>query len=209
MIEFDDLKSELIHFEKSRNSSTDIMELPNETILQSQKWVKYLEVFLDRKLNFNIHVQKQLNSANRALHGIANLMKSEWGLSASACRQLYVFCIISISDYGSEIWFNGKNQKHLIDKFQKIQNFAIRKILEAFKTTPFRAMEIEANILPPAIRLHQKNQQYAIRIARMRCNNPLTQICLNSFSQNFEHLGHDVENQKFVTWTKKITNIKD
>ena len=77
MIEFDDLKSELIHFEKSKISSTDIMELSNEITLQSQKWVKYFEVFLDRKLNFNIHVQKRLNSANRALHGIANLMKSE------------------------------------------------------------------------------------------------------------------------------------
>ena len=56
MIEFDDLKSELIHFEKSRNPSTDIMKLPNGTILQPQEWVKYLEVFLDRKLNFNTHV---------------------------------------------------------------------------------------------------------------------------------------------------------
>ena len=77
MIEFDDLKSELIHFKKSRNPSTDIMKLSNGITLQSQKWVKYFEVFLNRKLNFNTHVQKRLNSANRALHGIANLMKSE------------------------------------------------------------------------------------------------------------------------------------
>ena len=77
MIEFDDLKFELIHFEKSKNLSIDIMKLTNEIILQSQKWVKYFKVFLNRKLNFNIHVQKQLNSVNRVLHEIANLMKFE------------------------------------------------------------------------------------------------------------------------------------
>ena len=77
MIKFNDLKFELIHFEKSKNLSIDIMKLTNEIILQSQKWVKYFKVFLNRKLNFNIHVQKQLNSVNRVLHEIANLMKFE------------------------------------------------------------------------------------------------------------------------------------
>ena len=72
-----------------------------------------------------------------------------------ATRQLYQTCITAISDYGSEIWWN--DQKSYAQKFQKLQNLGLRKILGAFKTSPTSAMEIEANIQPIKIRLNQKN----------------------------------------------------
>ena len=80
-------------------------------------------------------------------------------------RQLYQTCITSISDYGSEIWWN--DQKHFLQKFQKLQNLKLWKILEAFKTLPTNAMKIEVNIQPSDIRLNQKNQKLVLRIIKM------------------------------------------
>ena len=81
------------------------MQLPNGTILEPKNSVKWLGVCLDRKLNYKKHIETRIASANRSFFAIQNLMKSEWGLNPTACRQLYLSCIIPISDYGSEIWF--------------------------------------------------------------------------------------------------------
>ncbi|KAG5300974.1 hypothetical protein I7I48_00823 [Histoplasma ohiense] len=62
-------------------------------------------------------------------------------------RQLYIACVTSVSDYAVQVWW--RDQKHFIERFQKLQNLALRKILEVFKTTSIKAIEIEASISPP------------------------------------------------------------
>ncbi len=181
-VTFDDSKSKLIHFEKSRQKSTDVIILSNEIELKPQDSVKYLDIWLDKKLNFKTHVGVRIANATRALHTIMSLMKSESGLSPSAARQLYMSCIIPISDYGSEIWYN--NQKSFEKRFQKLQNLAIRKILGTFKTTPCEGMKIEASLLSSKIRLYQKNQKYAIGIAKIEVYNSVCKLVPNTYTQN-------------------------
>jgi hypothetical protein len=76
-------------------------------------------------------------------------------------RQLYLAYITSIADYGVLIWWKG--QKNLLKKYQKLQNNMLRKVLEAFKTSPIITMEIEASILPVRIRFEKICQNYAYR----------------------------------------------
>ena len=54
-----------------------------------------------------------------------------------------------------------------MQKFQKLQNLRLRKILGAFKISPTNAMEIEANIQPSNIWLNQKNQKLTLRIIKL------------------------------------------
>ena len=140
------------------------MQLPNVTILEAKNSVKWLGVRLDRKLNYKKHVETRIASVNRSFFAIQNLMKSEWGLKPTARRQLYLSCIIPISDYGSEIWYIG--QKKYEKLFQNLQNRMIREILGTFETTPVQAMEIESHILLAKLRLLMKNQKYAIRLLK-------------------------------------------
>ena len=100
----------MIHFEKSRNASKDKVQLPNGTILEPKNSVKWLGVWLDRKLNYKKQVETRIASANRSFFAIQNMMKSEWGLKPTACGQLNLSCINPISDYGSEIWYNGQKK---------------------------------------------------------------------------------------------------
>ena len=64
--------------------------------------------------------------------------------SKTDCMQTALSCIVPISDYGSEIWYNA--QKKFEKLFQNLQNRMIRKILGTFKTTTVQAMEIESHI---------------------------------------------------------------
>ena len=80
-----------------------------------------------------------------------------------ATRQLYIACVASIADYGTQAWW-GRGKRGLLQYYQTLQNTALRQILGAFKGSPIRAMEIEAAILPPQFRAEKLCQQYAICI---------------------------------------------
>ena len=117
-VKFDDNKSELIHFQRQRRPALETITLPNETVISPAETVRWLGVWLDRKLNFKTHVQKKTAAATRTLHLINRLLNSERGLSANASRQLYLTCITSISDYRAKVWYKG--QKGYLAQLQKI-----------------------------------------------------------------------------------------
>ena len=71
-VKFNDDKSELIYFEKKRNVSKEILELRNGTVLEPKNIVKWLGVWLDRKLNFKKHVETRISSANLLRSEIVN-----------------------------------------------------------------------------------------------------------------------------------------
>lgn len=197
-VKFDDSKTELIHFESAQFASQNSVKLPNDTVIKPKTCQKWLGVYLDRKLNFKKHVQEKTASAKRVLIVINRLQNSEWGLPSKASKQLYQTCINSISDYGAEIWW--KSQSIFVEKFQKIQNFALRKILGCFRTSPVSAMEIEANILPIRIRMHRKCQKYALRILKMDQSHPIRLRTPRTYPPEYEN-GTD-EDPKFSTWNQ-------
>ncbi|SLM36388.1 reverse transcriptase [Lasallia pustulata] len=172
-VQFDDSKTELIHFARGQKEATAEVTLPNKTVIKPVIEVKWLGIWLDRKLTFKTHVQKKASAATSVLHLIHRLMNSEWGLSAQAGKQLYTACITSISDYGAEIWW--KNQRSYQDLLQKLQNTALRKILGAFRTSPGAAMEIEASIEPVKVRLNKKCRKYALRVTTLPENHCIRQ----------------------------------
>jgi hypothetical protein len=99
-------------------------------------------------------------------YSISRLANTERGLSFQAMRKLYIACVVSIADYGVPIWW--KNQQFLLDKFNKLQNNALCKILGAFKKSPITAMEIEAGIMPVSVRFEKICKNYALRILQMQ-----------------------------------------
>lgn len=89
-------------------------------------------------------------------------------------RQLYLACVISISDYASPVWWRG--QQKFADRLQGLQNMALRKILGCFKTSPIRPMEVEACLCPPEIRLNHSRRKYAMRTWTLMPNHPISRI---------------------------------
>ena len=166
---FDDPKTELIHFHRQRQTPECPVILPNGTVIKPSPVVRWLGVFFDRKLSFRAHVDRKVASASRALQMIGRLKTSEWGLGSQHLRQLYTSCVTPILDYGAEAW--GRGQKGYIDKLQRLQNTACRRILGAFRTSPIIPMELEASRPPPGVRLQHTCRKYALRTMSLpECN---------------------------------------
>ena len=168
-IEFDLKKTELIHFDSSDAS----LQLPTGDQIASSKSVKWLGVIFDTKLSFREHVAFRASKALAAFNRLARLTNTSRGLSTSATRNLYLACVSSVSDHGSQIWFTGRNPKSLLKPLQLLQNQALRRILGVFRTTPISAMEAEAGLLPVFSRFQLLNQQYYLRVLHLKKNHPV------------------------------------
>src|SRR6266487_617298 len=200
-MQFDVDKTELIHFHSKRS-----FDLKNklysvkvgETVFQSKELVKYLGIWLDSKLSFKAHVEKKIASAQKVLMQIERLSNTEKGLSFQAMRQLYIACISSVADYGVPIWWD--NQKHLLEKFQKLQNQTLRKILDTFKTSPISAMEIEASIPPSKVRFNRICKNYALRILQMHERHSIRLRVSSSFPSFSNEI--ELDWSQFLDWNE-------
>jgi len=101
----------------------------------------------------------------RAIGAIQRLANGEIGLSSKAVRQLYNTCVLPVSDFGAEIWWN--NQKGYARKLETVQNSALWKMQGAFRTTPTLAPQAEAALPPVHVRLRHAQRKCAIEILTM------------------------------------------
>jgi hypothetical protein len=153
-VQFDSLKSELIYFESYKTTFKQMIILFNNMIIKSKTCIWWLEVWLNWKLNFRVHVQIKIATVTRTLHSLFRLLNNEWKLNVKLEKQLYLACITFISDYDAENWWN--NQKSYSIKFRKLQNAALRKILRVFQTSFIDVMQIEVEISSMKVWLDRK-----------------------------------------------------
>lgn len=170
-IQFDLAKTELMHFSASKVTAQYPITLPNSETVIPQSLIRWLGIWFDPNLKFDQHINIRIAQAKEAFYRMARLANTEKGLSPKAMRQLYIACITSIADYGSEIWWKG--QTKFRDTFQSLENLALRKILGAFKTAPILPMEVEAGLKPAKTRLDSNIRQYAFRLAKLSLNHPI------------------------------------
>jgi len=206
VMQFNNSKSELIHFESHKMTLNQMIILLNNMIIKSKTCVRWLKVWLNRKLNFKVHVQTKIATVTRMLHSLFKLMNSEWELNVKSEKQLYLTCITSISDYDVEIWWN--NQKSYLVKFHKLQNAALWKILSVFQTSSINAMQIEVEISSMKMQLDQKCKNYAIWIVELSKKHSIRKrtFILYSFQYSIE-LNLDLNASKYLNWNEMKTNL--
>ncbi len=205
-VQFNDSKSELIHFESHKAMLNQMIILLNNTVIKSKTCVQWLEVWLNQKLNFKVHVQTKIATVTKTLHSLFRLMNSEWELNVKSEKQLYLACVTSISDYDVEIWWN--NQKSYLVKFRKLQNAALRKTLSVFWTSSIDAMQIEVEILSMKMQLNQKCKNYAIWIVELSKKHSIRKRTSISYSSQYSiELNLDLNASKYLNWNKTKSNL--
>ena len=83
-ISFDIDKTELIHFDNSKNKPS--LKLPNGAIVLPSKVVKWLGIYYNEKLSFKEHIAFRASKAKQAFYRIQRLTNISRGLSPFAIR---------------------------------------------------------------------------------------------------------------------------
>jgi ribonuclease HI len=185
----DTKKLDIQHFSrrKSYNSSpplvTTVYGLP--VTVTAPKAMRWLGIFLDRRLSFREHVKILSAKALAVVNGIRCLGNTVRGLSQANLRILYKTCAFPILSYAAPIWFReDKRQKTLIAILDKAQNKALRLIAGAFRTTPIRALQVTSHVPPVTHLLRKLSESTAIRFSKLHPLSPVVQRLPNEWREN-------------------------
>ena len=133
----------------------------NGTLLKNSHQVKYLGVILDKKLNWNAHLDHVLNRATDGFWACNRTFGKKWGLNPKMIYWIYKAIIRPRITYASLIWWPKTNEVSAKKKLEKLQGLVLRSIAGAMRSTPTIALDALFNILP----LHQWIQLEAKREA--------------------------------------------
>lgn len=113
-------------------------------------------------MNFKSHMKRTKAKAMGALALTKQLGGFGRGASGTSVRRVYRACVLSIMEYGIEVWHHKLTQS-ILHEFQMIQNQALRFILGAAHSTPLAALHSEAVLAPLDIRWRTQVRHKTIR----------------------------------------------
>ena len=148
-MQFEPAKSELMHFTRTRAAATNTLLISGITLQPAQE-VRFLGVWLHRKLLWGNHLsklKKKLSIQQRALTGIA---ASTWGCSLVRAREIYTKVIRAAMVYGAAAYHTpteaGGKPRGIARALMTQQSSCLRVVLGAYKATPIRQLEVEASV---------------------------------------------------------------
>ena len=158
-------KTQTIMFNgKSRGELYNSLNINGEEIKFSDS-IKYLGVILDKKLNFNEHINEQIIKAKKSMNILYKLSGyKDWGSDSNTLRTVYLSLIRSKLTYGEEVYHRARKSK--LNELDKLQNRALRVIIGVGKRAgDENSLGILTNIEP--LNIHRQisiaNLSYRIR----------------------------------------------
>ncbi|GBO26896.1 Retrovirus-related Pol polyprotein from type-1 retrotransposable element R1, partial [Araneus ventricosus] len=127
--------------------------------------LKYLGVYVDKKMNWSHHLMQQGAKALQQSRGLLRLAGSTWGLSPKHRAQIYKSVTERMIAHGATAW--GRSITYNIKtKLDQIQRPFLINISGAYRTSPTAALQAITGILP----LHLKIEAEANFVALTRTN---------------------------------------
>ena len=110
---------------------------------------KYLGVILDKKLNFNEHIDAVTKKAKAVLAKIKGSIGKLWGPSPNLMKWVYTGMVRPILTYGSVVWAHRLTLTQL-RKLNKVQRLGMLSLTYVKRSTPTLGLEVAYDIPPLA-----------------------------------------------------------
>lgn len=167
-IRINNSKTENIIFTRKRTDLriTSPIKIQNLLINPTEK-VKYLGIHLDKRLNFNTHLNSAINKGHGAIKSLYPLINKNSKMSIHNKKLIYTSMIRPIITYASPVSSNISKTKML--KLQRFQNKCLRLILNTDNYTPIDWMHLVLDI--PTIDTFIKKQANQFFETRIKYNN--------------------------------------
>ena len=173
-------KLEIQHFSRRRKDNQaptlKICLYGDDISVPPMVTMRWLGIYLDRKLSFRTHVRIMTNRTSSVINGLRCLANTVRGLSQSNLRLLYRTCAFPVLSYASIIWFReDRRQKGLLKMMDTAQNKALRLICGAFRTTQQHALRTLSHIPPVIHLLRRLSESAAARFSKLPLLSPVVQ----------------------------------
>jgi ribonuclease HI len=125
--------------------------------------LKYLGVLLDKKLNWNDHLQFVYNKSIRALWTCRAFVGKTWGINPHIMNWVYKQVVIPKITYAAVVWAHRSDLGAFSSKLCQIQRTALLCITGAMKSTPTASLEAFLSLPPLSLVLNEVAKITAIR----------------------------------------------
>ena len=179
-VSFDPDKTDVIHFTRRMNDTSPPI-IHGGTAKTPTNAIRWLGVWLDKKLAFRTHVDHWTAKAGKIAGHLRSLCNTRHGPLPAAVRRAVRACVEPTLLYGFEAWYPGTEYRpslrgeitrpqiqHLIDKLEFTLRRAIKAILPMWKTTPSAMYYRESGIPPAAQLLDACRARFAARLKSQR-----------------------------------------
>ena len=158
---YQEKKTCLMLFNNGKNPLTlPQLNIDGIMLLYKQE-VKFLGVYLTKKLNWNVHIQKLISSARRRVNLLKIISAQPWSQDTNTLIHLAISLIRSKLIYGQEVYFSASST--LLKKLQSIDSKAIKIALGVPTHTNTLNTYKEAHILPLSEQRKVAVSKYVIR----------------------------------------------
>jgi hypothetical protein len=106
---------------------------------------KLLGVTMNRTLSFQPHVDKVVAKVEKRSCLLACLSTTQWGWKKKPLRKIYLTAQRSILDYAAPAWQPWLSKTEM-DRLDRAQNKALRRITGQASSTPLEALRLEAGL---------------------------------------------------------------
>ncbi|KJZ68753.1 hypothetical protein HIM_11851 [Hirsutella minnesotensis 3608] len=185
-ISFDPEKTEVMHF-SPRRWETELPVRHGDVEKQPETAMRWLGLWLDRKLTFKAHVEKWTAKAQAVANHLRSLGNTRRGALPSAMQRAVRACVEPILLFGVEAWYPGPTSprwrqptvqgpsriQQLLRKMSKALIQAVRAILPTWKTTPIAVLHRESGIPPVRQLLEARRIRFSARIKSLDGAHPL------------------------------------
>ncbi|KJK84830.1 hypothetical protein H633G_11375 [Metarhizium anisopliae BRIP 53284] len=175
-----------MHFSRRRRE-TEPPVCHGDMEKQPEAAMRWLGLWLDRKLTFKTHVEKWTAKAEAVAHHLWSLGNTRRGALPSAVQGAVRACVEPILLFGVEAWYPGTTSprwrqptkegpsriQQLVRKMSKALKQAIRAILPTWKTTPIAVLHREGGIPPVHQLLEARRLRFSARIKSLDHAHPL------------------------------------
>jgi len=122
--------------------------------------MKYSGIYLDRKFNFNAHIDHTVAKLITLINMLAKTAKLQWGLGHNALETIYEGVVVPILTYGAPIWAEAIWKKKEPYKIKRIQRLINIKTAKAYWTISCDASCVIDGVRPIQITIQQNTNLY-------------------------------------------------
>ena len=110
--------------------------------------VRYLGIYLDPKLHWNVHVNNRFSRAKKFLMKMAAIAKATFGPKPKLMRWTFTCIVRPMVLYGCVVWAHEARNLGVPDKLRKISRSALATYTSFIRSTPTRALEVMTDTFP-------------------------------------------------------------
>ncbi|RAL63708.1 hypothetical protein DID88_003355 [Monilinia fructigena] len=170
--------------------SPELIISPVTAVGEEQPALRWLGVWIDRKLSFKRHVSERASKALKVARHVKGLAGVKFSPPAASLRKAVITCVQSSLLYGSEIWYGGRLKSSaaagynrnqlvstklgpLIDKVNEIIVLAARGVLPAWRIAPIVSVLRDAGLPSGGTALEHARIRFALRLRTLDAAHPL------------------------------------